>query len=191
MTDALAPERTALYRLYGTEDDLLYVGISNDPDGRWKAHQWGPNRMPWSAEVSRRTVDWHASRPAALAAEAIAIRAEHPRYNGTHNYDDVEFDPASWAPVAGQLKHALVADLMRREIVSGRWANGGRVPSLRILGKAAGVSMRTVSKASVLLQGEGLLAFESGRGLFVSRPEAVPPKTYAKLPHDWCWSLAG
>jgi predicted GIY-YIG superfamily endonuclease len=32
------PERTALYRLYDATDQLLYVGISTNPEERWKTH---------------------------------------------------------------------------------------------------------------------------------------------------------
>jgi DNA-binding GntR family transcriptional regulator len=67
------------------------------------------------------------------------------------------------------------------EITTGRWAHGQRIPSLRTLGAAASASSRIVSQASVLLQREGLLDFQPGRGLFVIRPRWPGPK----LPHDW------
>ena len=164
------PERTALYRHFDGDGGLLYIGISKDPQGRWMAHRG--NREPWVHLAVRRTDEWHPSRPAALAAERDAVRKERPRFNGTHNYDDVEFDPSSWAQVEGSERQrvALVADLMRREISTGAWPVGYRIPSLRVLGAAAGVHPRLVTKASALLQTEGLLRFEAGRGLFVTAP---------------------
>lgn len=191
-----SPEPTALYRCFDADDVLLYVGISNNPDFRAKAHLYESRRDDWPKRAVRRTDEWHASRPLALKAEEAAIKTEKPLYNGTHNHDDAEFDPSSWPPVPGSPKPPLIADLMRREIISGRWPVGVRIPSLRTLAKAAGVgSSGPASKAAALLKTEGLLTFEAGRGLFVSglpstappEPRGTPaePKVYEKLPHDW------
>lgn len=174
-------ERTALYRYFDANGDLLYIGISNDPDFRWKAHLYESRRGDWPKEAVRRTVEWHDSRPLALAAEEGAIKAERPRYNEKHNYDDAPFDPASWSKATPRRKVEAIAELMRSEILDGRWTHGQRIPSLRTLGEAVGASMRIVSQASVLLQSEGLLDFQPGRGLFVIRP----PARRVKLPHNW------
>lgn len=189
-----APERTALYRFYGADGDLLYVGISIDPDGRWKAHR--DNKEKWVPFVARRTVEWLDSRPEALDAEARAIRSERPRYNGTHNYDEVVFDPSSWPKATGKAKGSTVADLMRNEIQTGRWATGMRIPPLSTLATAAGVGRSIVSSAAKTLKNEGLLSFRAGHGLFVEQSAVEPApssppseaKTFVKLPHDWCWS---
>jgi predicted GIY-YIG superfamily endonuclease len=174
-------ERTALYRYFDANDELLYIGISNDPDFRAKAHLYESRPDDWPKKAARRTVEWHDSRPLALKAEEDAIKAERPRYNEKHNYDDAPFDPSSWPKVTAWPKVPAIADLMRTEITSGRWAHSQRIPSLRTLGTAVGASSRIVSQASVLLQGEGLLDFQPGRGLFVTRPRWSGPK----LPHDW------
>ena len=137
--------------------------------------------MPWISEVARRTVEWATSRELALDAEERAIKTERPRYNGKHNYDDAAFDPITWTPVNGRHKVPGVADQMRAEITTGRWKCGQRIPSLRVLANAAAVSLSIASKASMSLQGEGLLVFRSGHGLFV----AASRSTYPKLPHDW------
>lgn len=79
MTD----EPTALYRIFGDAEQLLYVGISNDFGTRWKQHA---KAQPWWNEKKRLTVDeWYDSRADALAAEAAAIRTEKPKYNVVHN----------------------------------------------------------------------------------------------------------
>ncbi|MGW3427970.1 GntR family transcriptional regulator [Streptomyces melanosporofaciens] len=194
-----ADECTALYRYFDTDGGLLYIGISNDPDSRWKAHQYGSDRETWPRLVVRRTVAWHDSRPATLTAEEAAIRSERPRFNGKHNYVGTVFEPSRWSRVtAAGLKWPLIADLIRMEIASGRWLPGERLPTLKAMATATGVSMRTVSKAAVALQGEGLLTFRSGHGLFAALPEAVPkptvlappkPKTLPKVPHDWFWQF--
>jgi len=172
-------ERTALYRYFDGAGDLLYVGISIDPDGRLKAHR--DNHEPWIPMAARRTVEWLASRPLALKAEEAAIKAERPRYNEKHNYNDAPFDPSIWPKVTARPKVPAIAELMRTEITAGRWAHGQRIPPLRTLGAAVGASSRIVSQASVILQEEGLLDFRPGHGLFVTRPRWSGPK----LPHDW------
>lgn len=178
-----SPERTALYRYFDATNELLYIGISIDPDGRLRAHR--DNHEPWVPVIASRTVEWLDSRPLALKAEEEAIKAERPRYNEKHNYDDAPFDPSSWAEVTAWPKVPAIAELMRTEIAAGRWAHGQRIPSLRTLGAAVGASSRIVSQASVLLQGEGLLDFQPGRGLFVTRPHWSGPK----LPHNFFLEL--
>ena len=71
-------ERTALYRLLNADGALLYVGITNNPEVRWKAHS---RKKPWWPEVSEKTVKWFDDRMAAATAEARAIRLEAPRWN--------------------------------------------------------------------------------------------------------------
>ncbi|MEU5976352.1 winged helix-turn-helix domain-containing protein [Streptomyces sp. NPDC047315] len=175
------PERTALYRYFDAEGVLLYIGISNDPDNRARAHRYEPRPDGWPERAVRREDEWHRTRAAALAAEAEAIRAERPLYNGTHNYADAAFNPASWPQALSGRKVAAVAGLMRSEILSGRWSSGQRIPSLRVLSRAAGVGVRAVSKASTQLQAEGLLDLQPGRGLFVRSAPGQRPR----LPHDW------
>jgi len=205
-------ERTALYRLYDADAQLLYVGISKDPGGRWQAHQWGPERRPWIREVARQTVEWLPSRSVALDAAAAAIKAERPKYNGKHNYNEAPFDPNTWPTGTAHRRIPAIAELMRTEIAAGQWGIGQRIPSLRTLAAAAGVSKRVVSKASVLLQDEGILDFRPGHGLFVAQPPGTlcsgpapggesptacpagpatdtPDKGRIKLPHDWPQAL--
>ncbi|MGW2223840.1 hypothetical protein [Streptomyces formicae] len=194
------PEPIALYRYFDADDALLYIGISNDPDFRAKAHLYESRRDDWPKRAVRRTDEWLDSREVALAAEKEAIRAERPLYNGTHNYDEASFDPAWWPRVIGSPKSSIIADLMRREISCGAWPLGTRIPSLRTLAGAAGLtSSSSAGRAAALLKAEGLLDFEAGHGLFVARLEPLPeplasdvpvkravePKDRVKIPHDW------
>lgn len=72
-------EEVALYRVFGADDLLLYVGISNEFGRRWKEHA---KTKPWWLERRRLTVDeWFSSRQDAEAAEIAAIRTENPKYN--------------------------------------------------------------------------------------------------------------
>lgn len=75
-------EETALYRIWGEADLLLYIGISNDFGRRWTEHA---KKQPWWGEKRRLAVDeWYASRPEAETAETAAIKAEGPKYNIVH-----------------------------------------------------------------------------------------------------------
>jgi hypothetical protein len=72
---------TALYRLFGDGDALLYIGIARIFGRRW--HQHAQSRS-WWPEVRRQTVDWHPSRELAAAAEVQATGNERPKYNIQH-----------------------------------------------------------------------------------------------------------
>lgn len=74
--------RTALYRLYGADDTLLYVGVANDPEVRWRQHE---REKHWWSLVARSSVAWFERRLEALDAEAEAIRSEKPKHNSTHS----------------------------------------------------------------------------------------------------------
>jgi predicted GIY-YIG superfamily endonuclease len=77
-----APVETALYRIWGAADALLYIGISKDFGRRWKEHA---KAQPWWAERERMTVDkWYPTWEEARDAEGVAIKAERPKYNVKH-----------------------------------------------------------------------------------------------------------
>lgn len=68
----------ALYRFYGDAGRLLYVGITDDPDRRWKQHAGSKD---WWPEVRGIAVDWYETRAAVEAAEKRAIAVEQPAHN--------------------------------------------------------------------------------------------------------------
>jgi predicted GIY-YIG superfamily endonuclease len=76
------PRQTALYRIWGDEDLLLYIGISDYFGRRWREHA---KAQPWWDEMRRLTADeWYDRREDAEEAEAAAIKAEGPKYNKKH-----------------------------------------------------------------------------------------------------------
>jgi predicted GIY-YIG superfamily endonuclease len=73
-------DRTALYRFFGADGALLYVGITMSPVTRFRTHS---KESAWWVEVdhSRTLVEWLDCRDLASAAEQAAIKTEAPRYN--------------------------------------------------------------------------------------------------------------
>lgn len=80
MTDYEARGIRCLYRMYGTNSQLLYIGIAVNPEERWRHHE----STEWWPLVDRKSVEWFDDFESAASAEAKAIRTEHPQYNGTH-----------------------------------------------------------------------------------------------------------
>lgn len=103
---ARAAERTALYRCFDADDELLYVGISKDPKTRFEQHR----DKPWWRDVTMRVVEWYDNRPAAEHAERKAIQSEGPRYNVQHNQRPA--DPAVVEALAAPKRsYTTLADL--------------------------------------------------------------------------------
>ncbi|MFJ9558299.1 GIY-YIG nuclease family protein [Nocardiopsis sp. NPDC101807] len=70
--------RTALYRLYNAEGQLLYIGASCDLRARFSQHA---STKDWWDQVAKWDSKWLPSREEALAAERDAIMHERPRFN--------------------------------------------------------------------------------------------------------------
>jgi predicted GIY-YIG superfamily endonuclease len=74
----IGDDPTALYRLYGKDDGLLYVGITRAPGPRLAQHA---STQPWWPEVARKTMVWYPTRADASEAEDIAVAGEKPKHN--------------------------------------------------------------------------------------------------------------
>lgn len=68
----------ALYRFYGDDGALLYVGITHNPGARFSQHMAD---KPWWVDVRGITMERYPDRPSVLAAERRAIEVESPRHN--------------------------------------------------------------------------------------------------------------
>jgi predicted GIY-YIG superfamily endonuclease len=73
-----ADREHTLYRLFDPEDNLLYVGITFMPGHRLETHR---RERYWWPDVVRTEFETFQDRKSAQAAERLAIRSEHPRYN--------------------------------------------------------------------------------------------------------------
>lgn len=71
-------EPTALYRFYGSDGVLLYVGITVNLTRRWEGHAAD---KAWWPLVARKTAVLYGTRKEAIQAEAVAIIAESPVHN--------------------------------------------------------------------------------------------------------------
>lgn len=65
--------------------------------------------------------------------------------------------------------YAQLANILRDEIVAGRWAPGELIPSEADLGSFFGLSRTVVRQALDVLSQEGLVRKEKGKGTFVTR----------------------
>ncbi len=67
-----------VYRYYGAEGELLYIGFTADPYTRWRQHRRNSEWAPLAAFVR---VERFAYEDLARIAETVAIRTETPRFN--------------------------------------------------------------------------------------------------------------
>ena len=70
--------KTALYRHFDKDGQLLYVGISLSHVARLSQHRDG---SPWYEDIAHVTIEWHKTRVDAELAETTAIGREAPKYN--------------------------------------------------------------------------------------------------------------
>ena len=71
-------KKTALYRHFDADDNLLYVGISLSSYERLSQHH---SNSEWAEDAVMMTTEWYDNRNEALDAETIAIQTEMPAYN--------------------------------------------------------------------------------------------------------------
>lgn len=74
-------------------------------------------------------------------------------------------------------------DFLRRNIETGLWPLGGRLPSLEKMADAFGVSRVTMRQAIQMLVQAGLLVSCQGRGTFIT--QNLPQRPYENLKTSW------
>lgn len=74
--------KTALYRMWGNDGQLLYVGISKSALVRLGQHL---TEKSWAVDIVNVTIETFPTREQAAAAEVAAIKDEKPLHNLTHN----------------------------------------------------------------------------------------------------------
>jgi len=73
---------TWVYRYFDADGGLLYIGVAFDVLKRAEGHR---RHAEWWPLAATYTEELFPTRTAALAAEAEAIRTEHPLFNVVHN----------------------------------------------------------------------------------------------------------
>ncbi len=76
-----------------------------------------------------------------------------------------------------------VASVMRQRVESGQWGPGQQIPTLEELEREFKVARVTVRQAIEILQEEGLLHAQQGRGTFIS--QRTPDRHWLKLATTW------
>jgi DNA-binding LacI/PurR family transcriptional regulator len=79
-------------------------------------------------------------------------------------------------PIAGQAQppYRQIADDLRRQVVSGRWAIGAQLPSRRDLAEQYRVTPNTINRAVAALVDEGFVGANDRQGTFVARRAGKP-----------------
>ena len=81
MRPEVSTQEHVVYRMYGQDGRLLYIGTTNSMTERLRVHR---QATPWFGEVLCLTSTVLADRSTALREEAEAIRTEQPFYNIRH-----------------------------------------------------------------------------------------------------------
>ncbi|WP_181307710.1 GIY-YIG nuclease family protein [Nonomuraea fuscirosea] len=102
--------QAAVYRLFNTDDEMIYVGSTVNLPARLRAHA---KQKRWWPEVHRREISWHETPEEAQAVESEIIRATRPIHN-------------RGVQVAQAVAHEL-----REAIENGVYPPGAVLPSLR------------------------------------------------------------
>ncbi|MFD3363596.1 GIY-YIG nuclease family protein [Streptomyces albidoflavus] len=174
-----SPGPTALYRFYDPAGELLYVGITQNPEVRWRAHK---RHQLWWLDVDRKEVTWLETRTEAERAEREALQVERPRYDHTRAGFEGRGSTSSFkVPLADSYLESLVL-ATKKHLVSD--LSQGVIPDWSILPPAGalavrhGVSYASVDHALRRLRAAGTL---SASGLYyVSAPAPDFPTRMAK-----------
>lgn len=102
---AYADRPHSVYRLYGHEGQLLYIGCARDVEGRIYMHEtaWYSNEASMAIReaggIASHTAVEYPTRDQALAVEREAIREEAPLVNRQGNPSRWRKTPAGYVPV--------------------------------------------------------------------------------------------
>jgi predicted GIY-YIG superfamily endonuclease len=150
-------DRTALYRLYSDAGQLLYVGISSDPDVRFRKHSYW---QIWWHHVARAEIEWLWTREAASAAEDEAIKFERPLYNSTYHLGgEWRTRPTAWYDATSDIADLTVR--LQAAIRDGQIKAGEKLLA-RQLGPQFGYSSSIADSAMSGIVSSGLLKRHKG-----------------------------
>lgn len=102
-------QKTALYRHFGADGALLYVGVSLSHVARLSQHS---DHSHWYSLIASVKIEYHESREAALIAEREAIIKEKPLHNIKHKNGKPIPDISDLKSEADQARRDLVKRLV-------------------------------------------------------------------------------
>lgn len=79
----------------------------------------------------------------------------------------------AWSFEPGRAVYIQVAERIRRNVITGKYASGEQIPSVRALAQEAAVNPNTVQHAFTELESEGILVSRGTSGRFVTDDKAV------------------
>ncbi|MBD0743546.1 hypothetical protein [Streptomyces sp. CBMA152] len=162
------PDRTALYRLYDIESDLLYIGISRTPEDRFKVHA---RYQSWWHLVEYIDLTWLPSYALARIEELARQRAERPPFNSMdHSQCRLSWDMPALKYDAGP-ETALTAKRIREALTEGRWQAGERLAA-HVASRTLDLSPYLAAQALEQLHAEGLLRSLCKTFVVTERPVA-------------------
>jgi excisionase family DNA binding protein len=120
-----------LYRVFNAENDLLYIGITNDVVHRFKGH--AKTAIWWRDMASYTTECGFASRHELELAELAAIKDERPMYNTVNNpyrqQHPIEFEQTrTWACIAQALATRQLVPAARVDSSEDELGDSGEPP---------------------------------------------------------------
>lgn len=161
---AARPGKTALYRFFDEADQLLYVGITGNPEKRWADHRRFAATAWWPI-AARVLVDWYDTREEAATTELRIIRTKAPLYNagGAPSWRRERLPEEQLCPQTNMNKffsetgdrfevqrmhmHEAIADVLAGDIQSGRFAPGCAMPTATKLVGRFGVNVKTIRRS--------------------------------------------
>lgn len=154
----LAHKPTALYRFYAADGELLYVGITQEPETRWKSHE---RNKVWWIDVARKEHVVLKTRAEAETLERTAIRTEHPRYDRTRPGHFPTDGRVYKRPLDDPYQEGIVAraeNAMKADLVSGVIPSWSVLPTNAVLAKQYKTSKAAIDHVLRRLHMDGLLA---------------------------------
>lgn len=106
-------------------------------------------------------------------------KSSHPKRGLIEDIDGTPSNGAGKRRSVGKTKHSVVAEALLRQIESGVWIPGDRIPSEQDIATSNGVAYMTARQAVSSLVAEGILERSGRKGTFVAhRKPTAPAKRY-------------
>jgi predicted GIY-YIG superfamily endonuclease len=176
--------KTALYRFYAADGELLYVGITQQIETRWKTHQ---RDKIWWNDVARKEHVWIETRAEAEELERTAIQTEHPRYDRTRpGYGSQHGSITHKRPLDDPYQEGIVARTeraMRSDLESGAIPKWSLLPTNAVLAERYETSRAAIEHVLRRLYNDGLLASTGAQ--YINAPREGFPSVAARqnVPH--------